>query len=105
MNDMKFMDMVLDETLRLYPQTLRIDRQVTSDYEYNGMILKKGSLLIIPVYALHHDPAIYPEPDTFNPYRFDEEAKKERDTCAYLPFGSGPRNCIGKLNFKGHSGF
>ena len=95
-NEMKFMDMVIDETLRLYPAILRMDREATSDYEYNGMKIKKGSLIAIPIYPLHYNPITYPDPEKFDPFRFSDENKKIRDSANYLPFGMGPRNCIGK---------
>lgn len=92
---MKFMDIIIDETLRLHPVSLRIDRETSNDYEYNNIKIKKGTLWAIPIYALHHDSSIYPEPDIFNPFRFDENSKKDRDHFSYLPFGYGPRSCIG----------
>ena len=92
---MKFMDMMIDETLRLYPFAQRIDRIASSDYEYNGIKIKKGTAWGVCVSALHLDPEIYPEPEKFNPYRFDEDSKKLRESSAYLPFGGGPRNCVG----------
>ena len=49
----------------------------------------------IPAYSLQRDPAIYPDPDKFDPERFDEEAIQNRNPSYYLPFGDGPRNCIG----------
>jgi len=72
LNEMKFMDMIIDETLRLHPVSLRIDRETSNDYENNNIKIKKGTLWAIPIYALHHDSSIYPEPDIFNLYRFDE---------------------------------
>ena len=93
------MEMVIDETLRIYPAATRVDREVNSDYKYKDMFIKKGSLLQILIYVIHHNPDIYPEPHKFDPYRFDEETKKSRDTAAYLPFGIGPRNCIGKESY------
>ena len=95
-NEMKFMEMVIDETLRLYPATLRLDREATSDYEYDNMKIKKGSLIAIPIYPLHYDPNTYPDPEKFDPYRFSDENKKTRDSTTNLSFGIGPRNCIGK---------
>jgi cytochrome P450 len=51
---------------------------------------------MIPVMALHHDPKYYPEPERFDPERFSEEEKQKRTHYVYLPFGEGPRICIGK---------
>lgn len=94
-NEMKFMDMIIDETLRMYPISPRLDRVARNDYTYNDIKMKKGDVCTVAVWVLHYDPEIYPDPYTFNPYRFTDEAKKTRDSCAYLPFGSGPRNCVG----------
>jgi cytochrome P450 len=92
---MKYMDMVIDETLRIYPVVVRADRVASADYEYNGITIKKGQVIMASIYAMHHDPDIYPEPEQFRPERFDEAHKKARDNEAYMPFSFGPRNCIG----------
>jgi len=57
--------------------------------------IEVGDELTIPVYSLHHDPQYYPNPEVFDPYRFTEEAKKSRPQYTFLPFGEGPRQCIG----------
>lgn len=91
------MDAVIDETLRMYPPAQRVERECTNDIEYGHLKLKKGQTVIVPVYALHHDPDLYPEPDRFQPERFlkDSAAYKSRDPMAFLPFGAGPRACLG----------
>jgi cytochrome P450 family 6 len=58
--------------------------------------LRKGTPVYLPVMGIHHDPQYYPEPERFDPERFTEENKKSRPHFTYLPFGEGPRNCIGE---------
>lgn len=93
--EMKYMDMVIEETLRLYPPAARLDRVASNDYTYNGIEIKKGQTVVVPVYALHHDPDLYPDPEQFDPERFSDASKKNRESVAFLPFGAGPRNCVG----------
>ncbi|CAO2630632.1 Cytochrome P450 3A1 [Lemmus lemmus] len=93
--EMEYLDMVLNETLRLYPNGLRLDRVCKKDVEINGVLLPKGSVVVIPVYALHHDPQYWPEPTEFRPERFSKENKGSINPYVFMPFGNGPRNCIG----------
>ena len=58
------------------------------------MDIPKGMLIEIPIYAIHHDPKIWPEPEKFDPYRFTSEEKAKHTAYDWIPFGSGPRNCI-----------
>ena len=60
--------------------------------------MEKGTIVTIPVIALHHDPKYYPEPERFDPERFSEEENQKRHHYVYLPFGEGPRICIGKFH-------
>jgi cytochrome P450 family 6 len=55
--------------------------------------------VLLPILALHHDPKYYPDPERFDPERFSEEGKKTRPQFSYLPFGEGPRICIGEWAF------
>jgi cytochrome P450 len=93
---------VFTETLRKYPVIPFLDRMSCSDYELpspagNGTItLPDGTGVYIPVLALHHDPTYFPEPQKFDPDRFTEENKHSRPNYVYMPFGEGPRMCIGK---------
>lgn len=75
-----------------------LQRIVTKNYAIpnTNIILEKGSTILIPVLALHKDPEFYPDPECFDPERFTEEIKFARPDYTYLPFGEGPRICIGK---------
>lgn len=97
---MKYMDQVISEVLRKWPSSANLDRICVKDYVYNdnqslNLRIDKGSPLIIPIYGIHHDPQYYPEPEIFNPDRFSVENRQKIVVGSYLPFGIGPRNCIG----------
>lgn len=72
-------------------------RVAEQDYKVNNSnhIIPKGMSVMIPIYNIHHDPEYYPEPAIFDPERFSPENKKTRNQFSYLPFGEGPRVCIG----------
>ena len=91
--------MFLLETLRKYPPISELKRKSLEDYTFSeiNVTIPKDTKIWIPVYAIHRDPKFYPNPETFDPERFDEKAVKSRHPMHYLPFGNGPRNCIGKL--------
>ena len=76
-----------------------LNRESSKDYKIPGtnVVLEKGMTTIIPVLGLHHDPKYYPEPERFDPERFNEGEKAKRHQYVYLPFGEGPRICIGKF--------
>ena len=59
------------------------------------MDIPKGMIVTVPIYAVHHDPKIWPEPEKFNPYRFTPEEKAKHGSYDWMPFGGGPRNCLG----------
>ncbi|KAJ3659262.1 hypothetical protein Zmor_010962 [Zophobas morio] len=95
--EMTFMEKVLFETLRKYPPLPILTRLCTKDYIIPGtdVQLNKGVGVMIPVLGLHSDPEYYPNPDIFDPERFSEENKQSRPSFTWLPFGDGPRICIG----------
>ncbi|XP_013383811.1 cytochrome P450 3A4-like [Lingula anatina] len=90
-----YLEQVLNEAMRLYPVGFRMDRVPNQDTTVNGLFIPKGTCVIIPIYAIHMDPEKYPDPEKFDPERFTPEAKAKRNPYWYMPFGMGPRNCIG----------
>ena len=94
-NEMNYMEMVVNETLRMFPPSVRVDRVCNKNYEFGDLKIPKGQIWTVPIWALHHDPDLYPEPENFDPERFNEANKKKRENEAFIPFGAGPRNCIG----------
>jgi len=95
--EMKYLDRVVAETLRKYPPVPFLQRECNTRYQISGTkdVLEKGTLVFMPIYGLHMDPYYFPNPEKFDPDRFTEEEKQKRHHFAYLPFGEGPRNCIG----------
>ncbi|OXA40039.1 cytochrome P450 9e2 [Folsomia candida] len=96
-NQMTYLDMVINETLRFYPPAPTMDRRCTQDYAVPGtdVVIKKGDGIMVPVLGIHHDERYYSEPEKFDPERFSPENKGKINQYAFLPFGQGPRNCIG----------
>ncbi|NXB95233.1 CP3AL protein, partial [Vidua chalybeata] len=92
---LEYLDMTVNETLRIYPLGGRIERTCKKDVEINGVNIPKGVVVTIPPYVLHRDPEYWPNPDEFRPERFSKENRESIDPYTYLPFGAGPRNCIG----------
>src|SRR5687768_5480736 len=87
--------MVLDEAMRLYPPAWGFSRQALADDELGGFRLPRRWLAFVIPYVLHRLPAFWPDPDAFDPGRFSPERSADRSKFAYLPFGAGPRQCIG----------
>ncbi|MCP6606130.1 cytochrome P450, partial [Klebsiella pneumoniae] len=77
------------------PIANRVEREAKKDVEIDGLFIPKGSVVGIPVFALHRDSHYWPEPEKFLPERFSKKNKANIDPYIYLPFGNGPRNCLG----------
>lgn len=96
---MKYLDQVVCESLRKWPITVQTDRNCVKDFVYDDgnqhFKIEKGSHLIFSMYSIHRDPKYYPNPEEFDPERFNEENKHNIRPEVYVPFGIGPRNCIG----------
>jgi cytochrome P450 len=87
--------MVLMETMRLYPPGWFVPRFTVADDVIDGYPIPAGSTILLCPYATHRDPAVWERPDVFDPERFSPERSAGRPRYAYLPFGGGPRQCIG----------
>jgi cytochrome P450 len=86
---------VFKEALRLYPPVYFMGRVAVAETEVGGVRIPPGTVVLVSPYALHRRPDIWPEPERFDPDRFAPAVEAERSKTAYLPFGAGPRVCIG----------
>ena len=86
---------VLDEGMRLYPSFWMIDRVAVDDDEIEGVHIPAGTMVVPYIYGIHRNPDVWDNPEAFDPSRFEPEARKERHPSAHIPFGGGPRKCIG----------
>jgi cytochrome P450 len=86
---------VLHDALRLCPPGAAVGRMAMQDIEVDGYRVEAGTMLAVGIYALHRDPALWDNPLAFDPDRFRPENSKGRDRWQFIPFGAGPRSCIG----------
>ncbi|KAG5873359.1 hypothetical protein JTB14_000487 [Gonioctena quinquepunctata] len=96
-NEMGYLQQVMDETMRIYPAVPLLQRKCIKDYKLRDtdLVIERGTPVLLPIISLHRDPEYYPDPMKFDPDRFTAEKKKERNPFLHIPFGEGPRNCIG----------
>lgn len=91
-----YTEMILSESMRLYPPAWAIGRRVVKDCEIGGYHIPADSLVLLSQYVTHRDARFFPEPARFDPERWTTEARESRPQFAYFPFGGGPRRCIGE---------
>jgi cytochrome P450 len=91
----EFTTQVIQEGLRLYPPFWMIDRMAVADDKVGDLVIPRGSMVIVYVYGAHHAPRYWENPENFDTERFTKANEKSRTPFTYLPFGGGPRGCIG----------
>ncbi|KAF5298330.1 hypothetical protein FQR65_LT01108, partial [Abscondita terminalis] len=92
---MVYLEMVIKETMRLYPPIPQFSRTLEKPVEFEGKLLPEGLAMVVFVTALHRQPEEFPNPELFDPERFTTELNNKRSPYSYAPFSAGPRNCIG----------
>jgi cytochrome P450 len=93
---LKYTEMVLAESMRLYPPAWALGRMALNDFEIGGYVVPKNSLVLMSQYVMHRDPRYFANPSRFDPERWTPEAREARPQFSYFPFGGGPRRCIGE---------
>ena len=95
--NIEYVNMVLCESLRLFPPTPKTNRECNQTCAVtDDLIIEEGINVSLPIFLIHHNPQYWPNPDKFDPERFNPNNEQSYPTFAYLPFGEGPRNCVGK---------
>nr|QST15050.1 CYP360A10 protein [Diaphanosoma celebensis] len=93
--DFPYVEQVVKEALRLYSPIPRLERQCNKAVSYDGIDIKEGVIVSVPVYALHYSEEYYPQPEKFDPDRWSPENKSKNNPYTFVPFGMGPRSCVG----------
>ncbi|HYV05721.1 MAG TPA: cytochrome P450 [Blastocatellia bacterium] len=95
-NRLRYTEMVLAESMRLYPPAWILGRRVLTDYRVGKYLIPSGAIILMSQWVMHHDSRFYPEPFKFDPQRWTTELREARPKFSYFPFGGGPRVCIGE---------
>jgi cytochrome P450 len=93
---LRYTEMVLAESMRLFPPAWAMGRRALRDLTLGGFPIRKGDIVTVSPYVMHRDERFWPDPLRFDPDRFTAEAKAARPRFAYFPFGAGARSCIGE---------
>jgi len=93
---LRYTEMVLAESMRLYPPAWTMGRRALTDYQVGGFVIPANSIVLMSPWVMHHDARFFPEPFEFDPERWTSEARESRPKFSYFPFGGGPRVCIGE---------
>ena len=93
---LRYTEMVLAESMRLYPPAWAMGREAIADFELGPYRLPRGTTVLASQFVLQRDPRFFPDPLRFDPLRHTPEAKVARSRFTYFPFGMGPRQCIGE---------
>ncbi|XP_043833501.1 cytochrome P450 4F3-like [Dromiciops gliroides] len=97
LSQMPFLTMCIKESLRLHPPVTVVSRCCTKDIQLpDGRIIPKGNICLVSIVGTHYNPAVWPNPEVYDPYRFDINNSKKISPLAFIPFSAGPRNCIGQ---------
>ena len=94
-NTLDYLDRVFCEVLRLYTPGFLVHRRCNETCTINGITIPSGVDVFMPPYVLHRDPALWPDPEKFDPDRFSPQNRDFQEPYSYMPFGIGPRQCIG----------
>jgi cytochrome P450 len=93
---LEYTQRVFAESMRLYPPVWAIGRQATKDCKIGDYVIPAGSSILMSQYLMHHNPLYFPEPERFDPERWNPQEKAKRPRFSYFPFGGGVRSCIGE---------
>ncbi|XP_055606346.1 cytochrome P450 4d2-like [Uranotaenia lowii] len=96
LQDLKYLEMTIKEVLRIHPSVPVIGRKSAGDMVIDGQTIPAGIDVAVLILAMHNNPDVFPEPDRFDPERFNEENSAQRHPYAYIPFSAGARNCVGQ---------